>query len=225
MPAPRPVRAPRRRRGSPRGTLGGVVHAGRPAAAAYRTALRTRALAWVGQAVRQRHVLPLILAEEGREVQAYLGAGAALEQSPDAPGGGGHRSRFRRPRARAVGGHGPRGGAVARRRRRRLPAQRGLRLQRRADGQLRPGRRRDRRERRAARGDHQRRRRRDRGRVVDGRQRLPGGEERGRGPGAPDRHGAPRDATDAGPRGGRARRHLRGEGTAAGYAHARPHRR
>ena len=40
---------------------------------AYSTALRTRALAWVARAFGTSLVLPLMLAEEGREVQAYLG--------------------------------------------------------------------------------------------------------------------------------------------------------
>ena len=39
----------------------------------YKTALRTRALAWVAAWFGPGLVLPLILAEEGREVQAYLG--------------------------------------------------------------------------------------------------------------------------------------------------------
>lgn len=45
---------------------------GRPLPA-YRTALRTRALAWIAKRFGPGPVLPLILAEEGREVQAYLG--------------------------------------------------------------------------------------------------------------------------------------------------------
>lgn len=39
----------------------------------YRTSLRTRALAWLGRTLGPSTVLPLMLAEEGREVQAYLG--------------------------------------------------------------------------------------------------------------------------------------------------------
>src|SRR4051794_17559886 len=39
----------------------------------YKTAARTRALAWVATQFGPNVVLPLILAEEGREVQAYLG--------------------------------------------------------------------------------------------------------------------------------------------------------
>ena len=39
----------------------------------YRTALRTRALAWAARRFGNELVLPLMLAEEGREVQAYLG--------------------------------------------------------------------------------------------------------------------------------------------------------
>jgi VIT1/CCC1 family predicted Fe2+/Mn2+ transporter/rubrerythrin len=40
---------------------------------AYVTSRRTRALAWVARAFGPSAVLPLVLAEEGREVQAYLG--------------------------------------------------------------------------------------------------------------------------------------------------------
>ena len=46
--------------------------AGRPLPA-YRTALRTRMLAWTARRFGTGAVLPLMLAEEGREVQAYLG--------------------------------------------------------------------------------------------------------------------------------------------------------
>lgn len=45
---------------------------GRPLPA-YQTALRTRALAWLARTFGTSLVLPLMLAEEGREVQAYLG--------------------------------------------------------------------------------------------------------------------------------------------------------
>jgi VIT1/CCC1 family predicted Fe2+/Mn2+ transporter len=40
---------------------------------AYRPALRTRALAWTARRLGTNVILPLLLAEEGREVQAYLG--------------------------------------------------------------------------------------------------------------------------------------------------------
>jgi vacuolar iron transporter family protein len=40
---------------------------------AYRTALRTRMLAWAARRFGTSLILPLMLAEEGREVQAYLG--------------------------------------------------------------------------------------------------------------------------------------------------------
>jgi VIT1/CCC1 family predicted Fe2+/Mn2+ transporter/rubrerythrin len=46
--------------------------AGRPLPA-YSTSLRTRALAWTAKRFGTSLVLPLMLAEEGREVQAYLG--------------------------------------------------------------------------------------------------------------------------------------------------------
>jgi VIT1/CCC1 family predicted Fe2+/Mn2+ transporter len=39
----------------------------------YRTAFRTRALAWAARRLGTNMILPLLLAEEGREVQAYLG--------------------------------------------------------------------------------------------------------------------------------------------------------
>ena len=44
---------------------------------AYRTAGRTRMLAWVARTFGTSVILPLILAEEGREVQAYLGLARA----------------------------------------------------------------------------------------------------------------------------------------------------
>lgn len=40
---------------------------------AYSTALRTRALAWLARRFGTAMILPMMLAEEGREVQAYLG--------------------------------------------------------------------------------------------------------------------------------------------------------
>ena len=46
--------------------------AGRPLPS-YHTAFRTRALAWMARSFGTGSVLPLMLAEEGREVQAYLG--------------------------------------------------------------------------------------------------------------------------------------------------------
>ena len=48
------------------------AEAGRPLPH-YRTAFRTRALAWLARMFGPSVVLPLMLAEEGREVQAYLG--------------------------------------------------------------------------------------------------------------------------------------------------------
>ena len=48
---------------------------------AYRTALRTRVLAWAARRLGTNLILPLLLAEEGREVQAYLGL---ARQSTDA---------------------------------------------------------------------------------------------------------------------------------------------
>lgn len=48
------------------------AEAGRPLPA-YKTALRTRVLSWMAQAFGPAAVLPMLLAEEGREVQAYLG--------------------------------------------------------------------------------------------------------------------------------------------------------
>ena len=45
---------------------------GRPLPA-YTTATRTRLLAWVARHFGTSVILPLMLAEEGREVQAYLG--------------------------------------------------------------------------------------------------------------------------------------------------------
>src|SRR3954468_23016879 len=48
------------------------AEAGRPLPS-YLTSRRTRALAWVARRFGPSSVLPLVLAEEGREVQAYLG--------------------------------------------------------------------------------------------------------------------------------------------------------
>ena len=134
-----------------------LFHEGGRPLPAYKTALRTRALAWIATRFGPGIVLPLMLAEEGREVQAYLGLARHSTQPADAQGGGRHRVGFRRARARAVGDDGPRRRAVARRRLRRLPPQRRVRLQRRPDGELRTRRRRHRRGRRAAHRDHQRR--------------------------------------------------------------------
>jgi rubrerythrin len=50
-----------------------LFHEGGRPLPAYKTALRTRALAWIATRFGPGIVLPLILAEEGREVQAYLG--------------------------------------------------------------------------------------------------------------------------------------------------------
>ena len=55
--------------------------AGRPLPA-YATALRTRVLAWAARRFGTSLILPLMLAEEGREVQAYLGL---ARQSTDRP--------------------------------------------------------------------------------------------------------------------------------------------
>ena len=67
--------------------------------------------------LRHCTVLPLMLAEEGREVQAYLGLARQSTNALTHTGGRRHRGGLRRPRAGAVGGHGPRGRALARRRR------------------------------------------------------------------------------------------------------------
>lgn len=48
------------------------AEAGRPLPV-YKTALRTRLLSWMAQAFGPGAILPMLLAEEGREVQAYLG--------------------------------------------------------------------------------------------------------------------------------------------------------
>src|SRR5438034_6006985 len=48
------------------------AQSGRPLPA-YATASRTRLLAWVAKRFGTSVILPLMLAEEGREVQAYLG--------------------------------------------------------------------------------------------------------------------------------------------------------
>src|SRR5215210_7967555 len=50
-----------------------LFHEGGRPLPSYKTAARTRLLAWVAKRFGPGLVLPLILAEEGREVQAYLG--------------------------------------------------------------------------------------------------------------------------------------------------------
>ena len=69
----RPVREARRRRGPAHGEVGTAVsEAGRPLPK-HEVSRRTRLLASVARMFGPSAVLPLILAEEGREVQAYLG--------------------------------------------------------------------------------------------------------------------------------------------------------
>lgn len=51
----------------------GLFRDGGRALPPYRTAGRTRALAWIARTFGTAVILPLVLAEEGREVQAYLG--------------------------------------------------------------------------------------------------------------------------------------------------------
>ena len=67
---------------------------GRPLPA-YKTALRTRLLAWVAKRFGPALVLPLMLAEEGREVQAYLGLARHSTNRQTAQGRRRHRRRTR----------------------------------------------------------------------------------------------------------------------------------
>ena len=73
---------------------------------AYKTAMRTRALAWAARRFGNSLIMPLMLAEEGREVQAYLGMARQSTDrlthaaAVDIAVGFGH------ARAGAVGGHG-----------------------------------------------------------------------------------------------------------------------
>ena len=69
--------------------------AGRPLPP-YATAFRTRAARLGRPALRPSLVLPLMLAEEGREVQSYLGMARRSTHRRHAPGRGRHRLRFGR---------------------------------------------------------------------------------------------------------------------------------
>ena len=117
---------------------------GRPLPA-YTTARRTRLLAWVARQFGTSLVLPHDAGRGRARGPGLPRAGAALREPADAQGGGRHRVGLGGARARAVRSDGARRGAVARRRIGRVPAQRRVRLQRRADGELRSGRRRHRR--------------------------------------------------------------------------------
>ena len=101
--------------------------------------------AWLARRLGSGVLLPMLLQEEGREVKGYLNL---YQSEPDGavgpdrpPAGQGVEGARRDPDPDERG----RGRAVAPDRRRRLPPQRGLRLQRRTDRQLRPGGRDDRR--------------------------------------------------------------------------------
>ena len=156
--AARPLRAAGRRRGPPRRAVGRAVPRGGPSAArrTRSAAARGAGLARADRSAR-RWCCPLILAEEGREVQAYLGHGAALART-----GSTHRAAVdiaadsavhARELSEVMGREGEpwhSGG------RRRHAAQHRLRLQRRPDRELRSRGRRRRRGRGAAHRDHQR---------------------------------------------------------------------
>ena len=149
--------APRRGGGPPRRDLGGAAARSMGARRA-RTAprARTRLLAFLGRRFGPGFLLPMLLAEEGREVKAYLdmhrttraAASPARDEALAAREGVGRArddaQRHRRAHRRAVAPHG----------RGRLPAQRRVRLQRRAHRELRPRRRRDRRDGRARGASH-----------------------------------------------------------------------
>src|ERR1043166_7928787 len=123
-----------------------------------RPSANARLRAWFGRRFGTRYLLPMLLREEGQEVKGYLNLHRESRHA-------------RRPR-------GQRSGAVAQDRFGRLPAQRRLRIQRRAHGELWSRCRRDRRRRAGARHHDLGRRRHDRGRALDGRVRISRGEER-----------------------------------------------
>ena len=140
-------RAARRGRGPARGDLGRA--AARSTAATpepFRPSARTRLLAVLGKMFGPGFLLPMLLAEEGREVKGYLdmhrrtsrGAPGADESLLLARESAEHATTLNAisgKTRRAVASHG-----VGR-----LSAQRRIRIQRRTDGELRSGRRRDRR--------------------------------------------------------------------------------
>ena len=99
------------------------------------SSLWTRALAWLARWFGTGMILPLLLAEEGREVQAYpwLARSASHRQTHRAAVDIASDSAIH---ARELGSDGARGRAVARRRLRRLSPKRRAWIQRRADGKL-----------------------------------------------------------------------------------------
>src|SRR4026208_2090472 len=141
------------------------AQSGRPLPA-YSTARRTRLLAWIAKHFGTSVILPLMLAEEGREVQAYLGMArhskhrqthkAAIDIASDS-------AVHARELAEMMGREGEPwhvGGSGRHRQShgcglRRLPQNHRLRFQRRAHGELRARRRRARRGRRTSYRDYQ----------------------------------------------------------------------
>ena len=116
----------------------------------FRPAARTRLLAFLGERFGPGFLLPMLLAEEGREVKGYLDmhrAHAARASPGDERGAHCSRARARSMRRTLGRSPGAAGEPWHRTERGRLPAQRGLRLQRRAHGELRARGRRDRRHR------------------------------------------------------------------------------
>jgi hypothetical protein len=184
--------------------------------------LRTRLLSWMAHAFGPGAILPMLLAEEGREVQAYLGMAretshrsahqAAIDIASDSAVHARELSEMmgREGEPWHTGGAGGMLRSVVYGFNDGLTANFGL-----VAGIV--GARC-----RAAYRDHQRCGGRARRCAVDGIERLPCGQERAGGPGAPDRDGAGRDAADAGTRGGGARSHLRGQRVCRGSARARP---
>ena len=161
-------------------------------------------------------LLPMLLEEEGREVKGYL---SLYRESPDGAAGPTALTLAKESKEHAetlASMSGAERRAVAQDRRRRLPPERGLRLQRRADRQLRPGRRHDRRPGQPRDGEHAvrgGRAGRDGGRrALDGLVRLPRRQERAGGVRARDRDGAGGDPADARARAGGAEPALSGEG-------------
>src|ERR1043166_3505817 len=136
-----------------------------------RPSANARLRAWFGRRFGTRYLLPMLLREEGQEVKGYLNLHRESSHA-DA-------QEVSLQLAKESAAHaGTLADLAAKGRFGRLPAQRRLRIQRRAHGELWSRCRRDRRRRAGARHHDLGRRRHDRGRALDGRVRISRGEER-----------------------------------------------
>ena len=197
----RPVPQARRGRGPARGHVAGAAGRQGHAVQVPPPSRGARLRAWLARRVGTSVLLPMLLAEEGREVKGYLQLHDATPDGPVAPTAL-RLAQESKEHARGAGApQRPGGRALAPDRRRRLPPQRRLRLQRRAHRQLRPRGGDDRRP--GEHGDREPRRggRRSGGhggrRALDGSLGLSRRQERARGVRARDRDGAGGDPAHA----------------------------